>query len=262
MTHGNFMAGEQKTRDYDWTSNPRICEGSGNPTNHPFGYGEQPLYNGAKKAVMPERFEETFPKTIIVKRQVEDYKAVALDPLAQSRNLGQGVYHIHDPNVVFGIKNNLENWNAAKCITGEEPPENLQPDKDLGKSVRANCTNNYRKQEDVGRSFGVPSIRVDVPYKAAEKRSVADYGNYGDDPEAVDLLFPATFTELGISEYDFQLPRSREQIQALFEKIGYQYKVGKFNTMYNKAKEMCNSQNDMVSVRSFMLAVNSFHDLE
>jgi EF-hand domain-containing family member B len=32
---------------------------------------------------------------------------------------------------------------------------------------------------------------------------VADYSNYGDEPEAVDLLFPSTFTELGIEESDF-----------------------------------------------------------
>jgi len=29
---------------------------------------------------------------------------------------------------------------------------------------------------------------------------VADYANYGDEPEAVDLLFPSTFTEVGIEE--------------------------------------------------------------
>jgi hypothetical protein len=34
-------------------------------------------------------------------------------------------------------------------------------------------------------------------------RSVADYANYGDEPEAVDLLYPATATEIGISEMDF-----------------------------------------------------------
>jgi hypothetical protein len=47
----------------------------------------------------------------------------------------------------------------------------------------------------------VPTIRSDIPFKV--KRSVADFMNYGDEPEAIDLLFPATFTELGISEYDF-----------------------------------------------------------
>jgi hypothetical protein len=64
-----------------------------------------------------------------------------------------------------------------------------------------------RKPEDVKRTFGCPTIRVDIPYK--EKRSIADFMNYGDEPEAVDLLMPSTFCELGISEWDFQLPRSK-----------------------------------------------------
>ena len=65
------------------------------------------------------------------------------------------------------------------------------PDKDLGKSIKPNCRNVVRKEEDRHRSFGVPTIRQDIHQPA--KRSVADYQNYGDEPEAVDLLFPSNF---------------------------------------------------------------------
>lgn len=58
------------------------------------------------------------------------------------------------------------------------------------------------------------------------------------------------------------MPRSRETVKDLFAKIGYSYKIGKFNCIYNRAKEMCDSQNDMVSVRSFMMAVNALHNVE
>lgn len=51
-------------------------------------------------------------------------------------------------------------------------------------------------------------------------------------------MFPSTFTELGITEYDFQLPRTRDEIRVLFERIGFSYKIGKFNTMYNRAREL------------------------
>jgi hypothetical protein len=87
----------------------------------------------------------------------------------------------------------------------------------------------------------------------------------------VDLLFPSTFTELGISEYDFQLPRTRDEIRVLFERIGFSYKIGKFNAMYNRAKEfMSNSSSgnpasasgDTVSVRAFMQAVREMHNVE
>jgi hypothetical protein len=41
----------------------------------------------------------------------------------------------------------------------------------------------------------------------------------------------------------------------LFERIGFSYKIGKFNAMYNRAKDIMGSQNggaDLVNVRSFM----------
>lgn len=69
-THGNFAPGEQRTRDYDWVANPRITGGTQNA--HAFGYGEQRLLNGAQRSVQPERYEESFPKTVIVKKIVED----------------------------------------------------------------------------------------------------------------------------------------------------------------------------------------------
>jgi len=62
-THGNFGAGEQKKRDYKWPVDE---------TSHRFGYGEQKLLNGAAMSVHPERFDEAFPKTVIVKKTVED----------------------------------------------------------------------------------------------------------------------------------------------------------------------------------------------
>jgi len=97
-------------------------------------------------------------------------------------------------------------WNAAKCIRSEPEERDLLPDSDLGKSVKINCTNRVRSSHDARRSFGIPTIRTDIPFR--NKRSVADYTNYGDEPEAVDLLFPQTNTAVGASELDFQKLRS------------------------------------------------------
>lgn len=49
----------------------------------------------------------------------------------------------------------------------------MLPDPDLGKSVKPNCRNVVRREEDKHRAFGLPTIRKDIPYK--EFRSVADY---------------------------------------------------------------------------------------
>jgi hypothetical protein len=66
---------------------------------------------------------------------------------------------------------------------------------------------------------------------------------------------------MGISEYDFNLPRSRDEIKILFERIGFSYKVGKFNAMYNRAKDISKA-GENVSVRAFMQSVNEMHHIE
>lgn len=169
-THGNFGPGEQKSRDYDWGANPNIT--GGNTVAHSFGYGEQRLLNGAAKSVQPERIEESFPKTVIVKKIVEDQKAVTQDMLGTVKNLGQG-QNVRDSNHVYGAQKRNMDWNAAQCINGTPQEREIVPDTDLGKSVKRNCTNEVRKAEDRDRAFGCPTIRNDIPFK--EKRSVADY---------------------------------------------------------------------------------------
>ena len=56
--------------------------------------------------------------------------------------------------------------------------------------------------------------------------------------------------------------RSRAAIRALFEKIGFSYKEGKFNAIFNRAKDLCQSTDDQVSVRSMMQAIEMLHDIE
>jgi hypothetical protein len=53
-----------------------------------FGYGEYVEPNGAGKAVGPERIDGSWPKTIIVKKTVEDQRAVTHDHLGQVKNCG------------------------------------------------------------------------------------------------------------------------------------------------------------------------------
>ena len=56
--------------------------------------------------------------------------------------------------------------------------------------------------------------------------------------------------------------RSREQIKSLFAAIGYSYKMGKFNAIYNRAKDICQSTDDCVSVRAMMQACQMLHHIE
>lgn len=72
-THGNFGPGEQKARDYEWPVQKETFR---------FGYGEPLQVNGAAKSLHSERPETgTFPKTVIVRKTVEDVKATQGDLL-------------------------------------------------------------------------------------------------------------------------------------------------------------------------------------
>ena len=133
-THGNVTAGQQKNRAYDWNLNPNT---------HVFGFGEQHVPGGAARAVHAERVDGGFPKTVIVKKTVEDTKAVQHDHLGSVKNMGQGGFPIAS-NTIFGIPthgNEKDGWNAAKCINGTPSERELQPDKDLGTTLRVGCRN-------------------------------------------------------------------------------------------------------------------------
>ena len=114
-THSNYYPGEQRNREYDWNANPTI---NGRPQTYSFGFGEQRLLDGVKKAIHHERIDDAYPRTTIVKKQVEDTKAVSTDMLGQVKNLGQG-QEPRGPDFVYGHKNDFAAWNAGKCITGE-----------------------------------------------------------------------------------------------------------------------------------------------
>lgn len=95
---------------------------------------------------------------------------------------------------------------------------------------------------------------------------MANFQNYGDEPEAIDLLCPSTFVELGISEGDFEAARPREEIERLFAKIGFTYKTGKFNAIFNRARSYARNPyalpDDCTSIRCFMQAIKELHHVE
>lgn len=89
------------------------------------------------------------------------------DLLGASKNLGQGQQD-RGSEYVHGVRNltNDDEWNAARCIHGVPTEKELQPDRDLGKAVKPGCRNVVRSDADKTRSFGLPTVRNDIPYKA------------------------------------------------------------------------------------------------
>lgn len=54
-----------------------------------------------------------------------------------------------------------------------------------------------------------------------------------------------------MDENEFRRARRRDEIRLLFSKIGFDFKLGKFNALYNRAKDIAQAYDDKVSVRDF-----------
>ena len=111
---------------------------------------------------------------------------------------------------VFGFTSKIKDeWDAAKCISGEPTEKEVASDKDLGRSVQFGYRNTpHCGDED--RIFGVPTIRSDI--ECPNNRSIADPNNYGNEPQVIQLLFPDKFSNRGLSQEDFNEPRSKQEV--------------------------------------------------
>jgi len=249
-SHGMHEAGQQKNRDYSWPFNPK---------DQVFGKTDKNVVDEGRYCLQPETVDENFPKTQIIKKNVEDFRDYNRDHLGKTKNLAQTNSHVTSDHV-YGYKPKEQDpWNAAKCITGESTFKDVQAEDSLGRATRFGYKNEV-KPGDESRVFGLPTIRTDVQKPAL--RSVADPYNYGDESDSVGLLFPQRFAEMGIGKDDFEALRPKEQIRKMFANIGFAYKPGKFEGVFMRAQEICGSHSDDVSVRAFIQAIKEMDHVE
>ena len=102
-------------------------------------------------------------------------------------------------------------------------------------------------------SFGVPTVRSDLP--APRVKRVSDYTNYGDESDAFGLLYPSVYTNRGVHERDFFVPRSQEDIRRVFTNIGVEMGEEVFEELWKRALEMGGGQ---VSIEIFRALLDSF----
>lgn len=62
--------------------------------------------------------------------------------------------------------------------------------------------------------FGVPTIRNDITKRTL--KSVGDINNYGDEPNAIQLLSPEKFSSMGLTTDDFLELRPKNEIRDIF----------------------------------------------
>jgi hypothetical protein len=158
-THGLTEPGEQKNRNYNWSMDK---------TKHSFGKPQEKEYNGAKKSLMTDLLEAEYPKTNIVTKRLEDYRKATEEGLGKTRYRGTVNPNLRE-DFTFGapsIKNVDDHWNLGKCLQGDKN-RNIQAESDLGRSILHRSKLNARqpKEYDPNRTFGVPSVREDLPRK-------------------------------------------------------------------------------------------------
>ncbi|TYZ61125.1 hypothetical protein PybrP1_007856 [[Pythium] brassicae (nom. inval.)] len=208
-SHGSVAPGEQKNREYRWEA-AKIDPGRfrfGVKTN---AVGAEGL--GASACLNPE-MDETQQRPGVTAKQVEDMRST-YDQLGKARHLGASSSNL-PPDHIFGAPLKKDPGCAWDCIQGSYSADEQQPDADLGRPANYG----WKNASTETRSFGVPSIRVDIP--APSRRSIADAQNYGDDSRAKDLLYPEEFASSGVADAEFAQPREPKYLRALFEKIGY-----------------------------------------
>lgn len=254
--HGVAREGEQRRRNYDWGKSAI----HGDPSTHRFGeVGVKPPAgaSGVAMALNPEEDDDA-PRAIVVPLRQADCAAARADRVGKTRRLGGPAMESKDgERRTFGASaTGADPWSAADCIRGDYALEDQLPDRDLGKSVAAG----YRNfAVDPTRTFGVPTVRSDVPMPA--KRSVSDNQNYGDDVSAQALIQPSRFAPVGVDDTDFVAQRPPEEIRDIFEKIGISLDDHEFSQVWKRAATGYDLNGDgIVSVEEFRLAINEYDD--
>ena len=146
-------------REYDWKFDKN---------NHVFGKSEPREAELVRKCLKGD--DQDYPKTNIVKKNLEDFKDFSSQHLGVPGNLGQ-TKRLHDPNMVFG-KNpkGADEWDVNQCIRGDSTFKEAYVEPDLGRATKHGFRN-IPKSGDEDRYFGTPSVREDI--KAPKRRSLA-----------------------------------------------------------------------------------------
>ncbi|KAI6660857.1 EF-hand domain-containing family member B-like [Oopsacas minuta] len=102
-------------------------------------------------------------------------------------------------------------------------------------------------------SFGVPTVRSDLP--APRVKRVSDYTNYGDESDAFGLIYPSVYSNRGVHERDFFVPRSQQEIKMIFTNIGVEMDDKGFEELWKRALDLGGG---LVSVEIFRALLDSF----
>ena len=245
-THGVTDPGEQSKRGFKFGFDPN---------DHKFGYFQEKELDGVKKSLRNDFLYNPYPQTKLVGKRLEDFRQANEDMLGQSKYYGTLDKKFHDSDHSFGKGSNFEEWNAGRCIHGDGTQVNnktMEPDIDLGRDSHYNSKlkNLQPSKRDLNRTYGVPTIRSDLPLK--KLKSVTDIKNYGDEPDAYDLLYPHPEAIRGVYDEDFEKLLSKEEIYEQMKKYDFIIPEGEYDLMFNIAIKNYPNPEGKLSPKSFI----------
>lgn len=125
-SHGSYGPGEQRRRGYNWNIDPETTR---------FGAkGDTIAFNGVSKNISEVlKGSESYTAPIVNTKKVEDFRNMG-DILGQSKNLGQDS-GLRPHDMIYGKPSGSKMVTAADVLRGKYSNADLQPDRDLGKSI-------------------------------------------------------------------------------------------------------------------------------
>ena len=246
-SHGTTDPGKQNTRYYKWNFDPN---------NYRFGYHEKGEIDGAKNSLKNDTLFNPYPQTKLVDKRAEDFRQATGNLLGKGKYYGSLNPNFYDENHTFGKQSKFgDQWNVGRCIHGDEStvsPESVKSDEDLGRSWRygTKLKSLQPTQTDINRVYGVPSIRRDLPKKTT--KSVSDVKNYGDEPDAYDLLYPHPEAIRGVYDEDFDKLFTKEEIYEQMKKYDFNLPDVEYDVMFNITLKNYPNKEEKVSPKAFI----------
>ena len=195
--------------------NTRYYKWNFDPNKHTFGYSPKIEIDGAKNSLMTDTLNNPYPQTKLLSKRVEDFRAFNNPLLGKGKFYGSLNPKFYDENHVFGKESKLR------------PTQN-----------------------NLDRIYGVPSIRRDLPKRIV--KSVTDIKNYGDEPDAYDLLYPHPEAIRGVHDEDFEKLLSKEEIYSQMKKYDFIIPEKEYDLMFEVALKNYPNDEGKISPKSFI----------
>ena len=218
--------GEQVDRHYDWAK-ARL-----DPTQHRFGATVDGNPVTTKELIHQDHKIHVLPAI------VQDFKSTQTPALGLTRNFGFGDRGV-GADYTYGKLLERDQFNARQLISGAGVASCDDNEATLGKPFVKSATQKKQRSQASStcssfggsdRSFGVPSIRSDLPKPKFEK--VTNGTNYGDEVPIKQLLYPSHYVRQGVDTRYFATRKTKDEVRAVMEKINFGLTEAQFEEVF------------------------------